>query len=244
MQLVVGGYTHDANTVWISPLSIRRVPSQRGRTMLQRHQWGVHGVLIGTSQANLTTKIAALRAGYENITSDVILYDNNGVATDHKITYANTINGIRASLVFPGSLQPGGWGAGAEYTYIRYFVGQIDADVEAFEDNILAYFQTMKYSLGGVGYRVLEAFTGPPQQQFVKAQSKFWGVQSGVAIGAYTHPNPADPLVGVPPMPEKSSVSFTTPQMQGSRANRGFRTNWTYYYESPGSLLAIPPPNP
>lgn len=244
MQLLVGGYTHDDNSVWISPLVIRRVPSQRGRNMLLQHRWGVHGVLVGTSQSNLTSKIAALETGYRNITGDVLLKDNSGTNSAHTITYANTVNGIRASITYPGSFAAAGWGSGSEYTYIRYFVAQIEADVLSIDDNILLYHQTMQFSLGGSGYKVMEAFTGPPQVQFTKQQSKFWGIQRGMAIGAFINPNPADPLVGVPTDPDRSWVDYGTPQIQGSLRNIGFPTRWSYYFESPFPLVAVPPPNP
>lgn len=244
MQLIVGGYTHDDNSVWISPLVIRRVPSQRGRNMLLQHRWGVHGVLIGTSQSQLTTKIAALETGYRNITGDVVLKDNSGADSAHKIVYAQAVNGIRASITYPGSFAGGGWGSGTEYTYVRYFVGQIEADVLSIEDNILLYHQTMQFSLGGAGYKVLEAFTGPPQVQFTKVQSKFWAIQRGMGIGAFSNPNPPAPLVAAPVDPDRSWVDFGTPQIQGSLRNIGFPTRWSYFYEAPFPLNAVPPPTP
>lgn len=244
MQLFVGSYTHTDNSVWLSPLVIRRVPSQRGRTMLLQHRWGVHGVIIGTSQSDLTTQLQALEAAYRNITGDVVLKDNSGAASAHKITYSQTINGIRGSIIYPGALRPAGWGSGTEYVYTRYFVGQIEADVLSIEDNILFYYQAITSSLGGVGYRVVEAFSGPPQVQFTKLQSKFWAIQRGMAVGAFINPNPADPLFAVPPDPDRSSVTYNTPQIQGTINNLAFGTNWSYFYESPYPLLAIPPANP
>lgn len=244
MQLLVGGYTHDDNSVWLSPLVIRRVPSQRGRTMLLRHNWGVHGVLIGTSQSNLTTKIEALEAGYRTIVGNVVLKDNSGADSAHKIVYANCVNGIRGSVTYPGAFAGGGWGAGSEYTYIRYFVAQIEAEVLSVEDNILFYWQSMKFSTGGSGYKVMEAFTGFPQVQFTKQQAKCWAVQRGRAIGAFVNPNPGAPLVGMPPDPDRSWVDYSTPQIQGSLRNIAFGTDWSYYYESPTPLNAVPPPSP
>lgn len=244
MQLFVGGYTHPDNEVWLTGLSIRRVQSQRRRTMALKHNWTVQGLKLGSDAADLTTKLTALQAGYQNITGNVVFKDNNGAETVHKIVHANTFNGIRGNIVYPGGFSAQGWGSGAEYIYSRYFVGQIEAEVEAFEDNILAYKQSMKFSLGGVKTRVLEAFTGPPQTQFTCAQSKFWAVQSGYAIGAFVNPNPADPLVAVPPDTDRSWVDFGTPQIQGSLKNRGYITSWFYYFEAPGPLNAVPPANP
>lgn len=244
MQLIVGGYSHDSNSVWLSPLVIRRVPSQRGRTMLMRHRWGVHGVIMGTSQADLTTQLLALEAGYRNITGNVVLKDNSGADSVHKITYSQTINGIRGSIVYPGALRPAGWGSGTEYVYTRYFVGQIEADVLAIEDNILFYWQAVQSSLGGVGYRVVEAFSGPPQVQFTRVQSKFWAIQRGRAVGAFINPIPADPMFAVPTDPDRSSVTYETPQLQGTINNIGFATSWSYFYESPFPLFGVPPANP
>lgn len=227
-------------------LDIRRAPSQRGRTMFMRHRWTVHGIKQGSSAADLTTKLAAMKAGYANITGDVVYLDNNGAETEHKIPYAQTINGIRGDIVYPGAFSPppGGWGAGVEYVYTRYFVAQIEADVLSIENNILRYQQNMQFSLGGARYKVVGAFTGPPQVQFTMQQSPFWAVQRGFAIGAFTNPNPADPLLAVPVDPDRSWVDHGTPEIQGLLRNIGLPTRWHYYYESPWPLNAVPPPNP
>jgi hypothetical protein len=242
VKIKAGTYTHTQNTAWVNPLVVRRMPSQRGRTVTMSHRWNINFFLYGNTTAELNTKVSDLKAAYANITGDVVMTDNNDVETTHKIPYNQTLNGIRATLVWPS-----GWigsPTGTNWTTHVYGIAQIEADTLAVEDNILLYHQTHQFSLGGVGYRVVEAFTGLPQVQLTRQSSKFWAVTKGTGIGAFSNPNPPLPLVGMITDPDRSWVRYGTPKMQGSLQNLAFETSWQYYYESPGPLNAIPPQNP
>ena len=248
MYLSVSSFDHPNNEIWISPLVIQRVPSPRGRDVLHKHRWTVHGVVLGTSQADLTSKLEEREAAYNDIRGDVTFKEDDGTATAHTIPYANTVNGIRAHFSYPGGFAGAGWGAGAEYvdgtSSIKKFTAQIEADVLAVEDNILLYHQTFTSSLVGFDYEVVPALTGPPQFQIVSLQSPFWAVQEGYAVGMYTNPTPLGPLVNVPPKPMESYVRYEAPKNQGTVNNWAFGTRWKYAFESPGPLNAVPPPNP
>lgn len=242
MVISVGSYSHTADTAWINPLVTRRVASERGRTFLYNHRWHINFFLYGSTQAELTTAVNSLKDAYGSITGDVVLYDNNGAATSHKIVYADTVNGIRATLVWPKGFI--GHPTGTNWVKHVYGIAQVEADTLSNEDNILLYHQTFRFSPGGVGYKVVEAFTGVPQVQFVRQQSKFWGIQQGVGVGAMSNPVPHGPIVNALVDPEKSWITYGTPQIQGSLKNLRFPTRWLYYYESPFPIVAVPPYNP
>lgn len=225
---------------------IQRVPSPRGRDVLYKHRWTIHGVVQGTSQANLTTELQNREAAYRSILGDVTFKEDDGTPTAHTIPYANTVNGIRAQFVYDGYMK-GLWGSGAEYvdnsSSLRKFTAQIEADVLGVEDNLLFYWQAVQFSVGGYDYAVVGALTGPPQFQITQLQSPFWATQEGFAIGMYSNPVAPQSLFNVPPKPDRSYVRHETPKNQGTINNWAFPTRWRYYFESPGPLNAVPPVN-
>lgn len=246
MYVQVGSYPTPNNASWHTIQSRTKV-SPRGRIILRHEIWEVHTVLIAASQAALTTLITDHIMGMKQNNVDMGFFEDDGTPTAHNVSNASTANGITyLGHSFPGYF-PGMWGAGSEYAEgaaLRYVVTRHMADILDVEDGILFYRQAMQFSLGGVGYVVAEALNGPPQVQFTKQQSKFWAIQSGVAVGMFGNPVPPSPLVIAPPKPDRSWVRPVTPDNQGRIVNYGFGTAWHYYFESPAPLNAIPPANP
>lgn len=249
MYFQLGSYQTQNNSSWATWTFTARV-SQRGRKVSELHRVTLHTLLgfgSGLTQDGLTTLIHAHEAGVRQENVDLRFFKDDGTDTAHNIINSQTRNGLTfKGIHYPGYF-PGMLGAGSEYAEgaaIRYVVSQHEAEVLEVEDNILHYWQGYKYNLGGIDYAVVEALTGAPQQQITKLQSKFWAIQKGFAVGAFTNPNAGDPLFAAPPLPSRSWVDFETPAEQGRQDNIGFRTSWSYYVESPGVLNAVPPENP
>lgn len=249
MYFTIGTYSTPNNSSWATWTYSARL-SPRGRKISEVHRVSLHAVLGfegGLTQDQLTALVQTHEAGVRQENVDLTFFKDDGTATAHKIVNSQTRNGLTFKGLHYPSYFPGALGAGSEYAEgaaIRYCVSQHEAEVLEVEDNILHYWQGYKYNLGGLDYAVVEALTGPPQHQIVKLQSKFWAIQQGFAIGAFSNPNPADPLFAAPPKPDRSWVNFDAPTNQGRLENIGFRTSWSYYVESPGVLNAIPPENP
>lgn len=250
MYFSVGSYTTPNNSSWAT-WTYRAKVSPRGRKISEVHRVSLHTILgLGSNytQASLTTAIAAHEAGVRQQNGDLIFYEDDGTETAHKIVNSQTRDGLTfKGISYPGYFPALMLGAGSEYAEgaaIRYVVSQHEAEVLDVEDNILAYWQSYKFNTGGYDYAVVEALNGVPQIQITKQQAKAWLIQRGYAIGAFTNPQPANPLATINPMPGRSWIDYETPQDQGRLDNMTFRTSWQYTYESNGSLAAIPPENP
>lgn len=246
MYVQVGSYPTPNNSSW-HIIRAKTHLSPRGRIILRSEVWEIHTVLKAANQAALTTLIGEHIAGMSQNNVDMAFYEDDGTLTAHQVVNANTVNGITyLGHSFPGYLR-GQWGSGSEYAEggaFRYVVTTHTADILDVEDGLLFYQQSMQFSLGGVGYVVAEALNGPPQVQFTKQQTKFWGVQQGMSIGMNGYTSVPLPLVAAPPKPERSSVTLMTPRNFGRLVNWGFPMRWQYVYESPAPLNATPPVNP
>lgn len=243
MYFTIGSYSTDNNSSWAT-WTYRAKVSPRGRKISEVHRITLHTVLQASTQPLLTTAIQEHEAGVRQQNGDLIFYQDDGTQTAHKIINSQTRDGLTfKGLSYPGYF-PGIWGSRTEYVNLRYVVSQHEAEVIDVEDNILAYWQGYRFNTGGYDYAVVEALTGIPQIQFTKQQSKAWLLQRGYAIGAFSNPNPANPLATINPMPDRSWIDYGTPEDQGRVTNMTFRTAWQFYYEANGSLAAIPPANP
>jgi hypothetical protein len=243
--VIVGlaGNDRPTNGAWVSPLSYSEVRNQRGYRTHYRHHWAIHEVLVGTSETNLQTLIAELESDYANITGNVVLKLNDGTETEHKITYANTINGFTTKVTYPGYF-PGQWGQHSELVYLRYAVVQLEADELAIESEIAFYHQIIRHNLGGFGFNVLEAFTGPPQIQLVKQQQKFTAYQTGKIIGVSGYINPPSSFWPAAMKGEESWWIPETPQFNGRVRKLFYPFSWSYAHESPFPMTGVPPSSP
>lgn len=246
MYVTIGSYSTPNNAAW-NVISMQSKLSPRGRMISQRIVWEVSCVLgAGQSytQAQLTTVIDAHLAGMKQQNVDMTFYDNNGAATSHRIINSQTASGVTyLGYSFPGYLR-GQWGAGSEYASgaaIRFVVTRHMAEVFDVENDLLFYRQSMQFSLGGTDYEVPEALNGPPQVQFTKLQARFWGIQSGYAVGMFSRPSAPAPIVAALPKPDRSWIRYVTPENQGRLQNYAYGTAWFYYYLSPFNLTVAPP---
>lgn len=240
MYFTYGSYSTPVNSSWAT-MNFRAVIGQTGRKISEIQRWSIHTVLQADTQAGIDTLIAAHEAGMRQNNVDLTFYKDDGSVTAHRIISANTRNGVQ----FMGISYPGYWPQHSpqktEYVKLRYVITQHEAEVFDVENNIVFLWQSMQYSLGGVGYTVLGALTGPPVTQFTMQQSPYWAVQRGVAIGMFSNPIPPGPVVNMPTCPRRSWVREESPKNYGRVKNWGFPTTWNYFFESPGGMaVALP----
>lgn len=243
MIVGLGSNDRPQDAAWVTPLTYQEVRNQRGYRTHYRHSWTIHEVLIGTDENDLNTKIADLESDYANITGNVVLKHNDASETEHKIVYANTINGFETKVTYPGYF-PGQWGQHTELLYLRYAVVQLTADELAVESEIAFYWQSIQHNLGGFGFKVVEAFTGPPQIQLTKQQQKFTAIQSGQIIGVSGYINPPSSFWPAALHGEISWWIPETPKYQGRVRKMFFPYRWRYVHTSPFPMIGVPPSNP
>lgn len=242
MYFRYGSYETDNNSSWFS-LNYRANVGQTGRKISEIQRWTIHTVLTATTQALLDSAIAEHEAGMRQNNVDLTFFKDDGSETAHKIINANTRNGVEfKGISYPGYF-PGQWGAHSEYVNLRYVVTQHEAEVFDVENNIVFYDHHFEFNLGGTDYAVLGAFTGPPQVQFTMQQSPRWAVQSGTAIGMFSHPIPPGPLVNALPKPLLSKWGRRNARQFGRVRNWGYPVTWRYVFESPFPLDATPGDN-
>lgn len=240
MYFTYGSYSTPTNSSWAT-MTMRAVLAQTGRKISEIQQWTIHTVLQSTTQAGLTSLIQAHEAGMRQNNVDLVFYQDDGTETAHKILTNNTRNGVEfRGLSYPGYFPPG-WGQKTEYVNLRYVVTQLQAEVFDVENGLIFIQQSMRFSVGGIGYSVLGALTGQPQLQFTMQMSPFWGMQRGMAIGMFSNPEPVGPIVNMIPNPMQSWVQYDSPQQYGRNRHWGYPTIWLYSYQCPGPLVAIPP---
>lgn len=243
MIVGLGSNDRPQDAAWVTPLTYQEVRGQRGYRTHYEHQWAIHEVLTGTDENDLNDKIADHKSDYANITGNVVLKHNDNSETEHKIVYANTLNGFETKVTYPGYF-PGQWGQHTELLYLRYAVVQLSAKERSVESEIAYYYQSIRHNLGGFGFKVLEAFTGAPQIQLVKQQQKFIAIQQGQIIGVSGYISPPSSFWPAAMQGENSWWIPETPKYQGRVRKMFHPYRWSYYHESPFPMTGVPPANP
>lgn len=252
MQLHLGSYSFDVNEVWFQPIE-RLVTGQTGRYAYIEKRWTIHDVIISDSLDDLKTETLAREQAIRNINGNVVLKEDDGTETAHKITFGNTLNGIRGTVLqYPGGLTSYGgrvFGSGSELadtskTY-RYLVTQIEAQELFAEQNVVFYWQSFQHTLGGTQFVVQRSFQGLPRRFNISLNSPCRATQQGRAISITTNPAPANTLINSLALdPEASTVTYETPQKIGALGAWFHPTSWHYVFKDPLPMVAIPPAQP
>lgn len=256
--LTIGSFSFDLNEVWFIPTSRIRV-GQFGTPLFEEITWVIHDVIFAESQAALTAKITARENALRNISGDVTFG-----TTAHKIIQANTISGIRATMIqYPGGLTSYGgrvFGSGAEYadssppggavTTFRYLTTTITAEVESPNAYEIAFYQqTYRYNIGGSQFAIQGAFLGLPARFNIMASVPCWAVQQGRIIGLTGYPAAPLPVPSFLVMdPERSWLEPETPKVSGALRRRLFPLAFHYEFRDGlpmdgfANVLPTPPP--
>lgn len=237
MRLNYNGYNHADNEVGLHIVK-QALYGPSGNRERERQIWTITGVLQGTSESDLTSKIDALETAYSTNGGDIVLYGNAGPATDHQMSSSGTINGVQVQSIqwLPGN--PGIWGMGTEYVNVRSYRIILSADRPWYDTN-LVYYQSTITATGTCGPKTfwVRSLTGVPQAQTVQAYTTQIVVQSGMNIGLMSHIAADGPLYPLYEQFDKRRLVTSTAQRLGTNTSTHYPTRWMYFFESPIPLV-------
>lgn len=237
MQLVCGSYSHADNEVTIA-VTKEPVRNSGGQTLGIMERWSIDGQIQASTQAALTTAMAALETAYRNISGDLLLYDNTPAVSHHAIYQSQTIGGIRLA----GPIE---WinTTGAEYSTFRTYRLIIEAQIPVSRPTDLVSWREVISVRGGGPRRVaVEYLEGPPELQTVVQSTAYFASQSGQAVGYTAFPLAAPPL-WPDYLTDGGQVERGTPERLGS-SYANYPISWTYEFASPQSLTPSMSPWP
>lgn len=233
MILRYGSYSHADNEVTLS-ISQRPVYNEVGLRAGYVASWSIQGMILGSSASDLGTKIAALESAYGADGLDLILYDSDGVTVRHAMRNTGSRTGVKIlDLSYPT-------GDGAEYVTYRSY--SITAEAE-YQQDLGIYSISETYTFGGGGPQkvVIPTLYGPPIEQLVRQQTAYICQQQGQAIGVAAYPTVPGPAFPAAEHRERRRITYNRPTKIGRYGNQMYSVSWSYEFESPSQLFALPP---
>ena len=234
MYLRWGNYSHGNGEVQLATTKNAQY-TQAGIPWCMREVWNINGMLIGTSQSNLDTQLAALKAAYANDGRDIALVLDGGADSEIAMYTADCIGGTKVTqgVAFPDN-------SNAAYsTFIPYSV-QVSGDVAVNDSrNIIRMFsEQVSRQGGGARFGHLETLYGDPVKQQLRNNSIYRYVQSGFAIGYTEYPAVPQPLwpfalTGI------GNIVQLSPRRDGNDYV-DYEVQWTYEFESITPLIGNP----
>jgi hypothetical protein len=224
-------YQHDLYEVLLAAGS-EAIRNDAGRVYQRRDTIQLQGKLIGTSQSDLLSKMAALKAAYRpNLTGDATFSLVDGTVV-HQWLDRNTIGGVR--LVRGPDFPPDP----------RSYVGYIDYAItlEAiFPDttiSILSFDESLSFEGGGPAFEHLVPVEGLPQKQMTHQNTPFTAVQSGRVVGHLGYPL-------IPPPIWPAALKVAPRRRPGSPRRQGnalveWPVEYEYLFESALPLVGFP----
>jgi hypothetical protein len=231
-----GTYQHED---WEVEVTIEKSANFTSRQIPISHnlRMNLNGILIATTQAELTTKILALEAAYSQPASSCGLY-LNGKLTAIKIE--NTKGGVQ---VASGPNYP--QGNGGEYSTYRHYQIGLEATVDVPEgqtDPVLQFSESLSFS-GTCGPKFVyqPTLTGPPVKQIVAQQTTMKVVQSGNAVGYNSRPLVPRALFPNDEHFEERKIDIGSPRRIGIKETYiEYPVSWQYVFESNSPLSGNP----
>src|SRR5574343_633206 len=179
-----GSYTHTANEVDMTQLSITRQYSPRNRLFFKRHTLTLMGHLCVSGQAAIKSAIQSLEAAYRyDLASpnsgDAGLYHDDGTVSAHFLNTSQSINGVRVlSFSFPKE-------DGGEYATGRSYSVVLQADfMQDWEDTIYDFEERVTFKGGGgPSWELIPVAAGKPILRVNSVITPQIIVQEGQATG-------------------------------------------------------------
>ena len=233
MQLRYGAYSFNANGVKVA-FSQETLINAGGQPYAVRKRLDLDGYLEGDGQSAIQQAASALVTALSRPYQDLVLYRDDGTASDTALLNAGSITGVVPQApTFPDSI-------GAEYATLRRFRFSAEAEypVTNAATLLVSFRETLSFSGGGPIYAHKMAINGPPQKQLVYPFSIYRATQEGEAVGYLFRPTAPAPIwpKALMQAPETSMVS---PQRRG-RLYTEFSVTWSYQFESATPLVGVP----
>jgi hypothetical protein len=205
--------------------------------------WHVAGVKQSTTQAALTTALAALEGAYTPDGQNIVLKDNLGANTRHLVTSANTFSGVKvAHFGYP----KGSWDMQTEYgsgnankrTYEIVLTAEIRtgsaSDLYAYREKVT------QIGTGGPLQKYMGSLTGTPVLQTLRAEVPIRYVQEGYVIGRGTWLTVPSPLNFGVEMQEQRVIEVGSPMDVRVNGAELFKSSYRYVFERVGATVFSP----
>lgn len=230
MILNWGSYAHDQDEVGVR-IQHRDIFDTFGRRMGSVQDWHILGAKHGSSQADLTSKLTALEAAYNEDYRDLTLYLSNGTT--------KTVHEMKSSDMFGGTHRvgfgyiDGPWKMRTEYANQRTFWAIVRGETRVGSGQY-AWKETLRIKgTGGPKFRYMPQLVGFPIPQTLQTATTFYYVQEGYAVGRETWIAPPGPLYPGIEHVEMREISYVTPKdMRWGPENELFSTTWRYVMEA------------
>lgn len=241
MYLRYGTYSHETGECAIT-IQKESVLSAENNRIGWKEIWNISGMLRASTTSELTTKIRALETAYSVNGRDLVLLNDDGSETAHKLISNRSRTGVMIQkLDYPA-------GEGAEYTTFRNYTLIAECDFSILEsfDIVgggkgkkgggisLSYNEVITYrGSGGPRIVVLETMGGDPVKQIVSKRTPRYKTQSGSATGLYAYPQIPPPLDPDNEISDRRVTQYDLPSTVSAFGKESiFRVNWSYEFVS------------
>lgn len=233
MQLTVGSYAFAMNAVFADrhikvEMSPQRVP------FLENHTWQITGELLGTGQADLIAKQAALTKALARQYQDVKLLADDGTVAGAMINSQSVDGVLYTDLHFPK--QEGGVYA----TFLPFEVALSASFLYNRSFLLLEYSESLSIRGGGARYGLTECVNAAPVKSLITPATACMATQKGQAKSLNQYASIPGPI-----WPEH--VVETVPQIErattiGKEGFTEYSLGWTWEFAAPIRLNGFPRP--
>lgn len=237
MYVRYGSYNHDPGEVEFSHTK-DALYTEAGT--IWAHQWRIEmrGQLVGSSEADMDAKQAALEAAYASNGEDWALVLTSTSDSNLALANSDTLGGVRVV----GGISYQDMRNAAYVTYLPYSI-TLEAIVPiasgSLDTSLLSFEESVQKEGGGPRYGMLEPLVGRPVRQLLKRQTIYRARQTGRAIGISTRPIPPSPLW--PEWQVEAPIIETPhPTRIGGGADTAYyryEVSWDYRYEAASPLI-------
>jgi hypothetical protein len=237
-----GTYAHQQNSVALRITAISTFDRFR-RRMGSTQRWDLVGVVRGTDDYDLTTKLAELEDAYDADYKDWTLFHDNGTTpTVHTVASANTFGGTK---VLSGvNYLNGPWSGRPEYANQRTFTVSLGMETRV-GDGYFSWKERLTIrGTGGPRWRFSPSIDAVPLAQQLQLYTSFHLIQEGTLVAREDWYAPASPVEPSWEHQELREVTYETADDIVVGGQEMFRTSWRYVMELNGysgfSSLSVP----
>ena len=232
MRLDWGSYQHQPDEVGVR-IRYQSTFDDFGRRIGEVQEWHILGAIVGSSQADLTTKLASLESAYSNDYRDLKLKINdNSTDSRHTLLNNSTLGGTHVH--FFGYVE-GPWKMKLEYANRRTFYIVIRGEVRTGGGHYAWKERLMTKGTGGQKFRYQPSINAAPELQVIQQATTFFYVQQGQAIGRKGYIIPPLPLFPSIEHLEQRKIDYDTPKEIRVGGSELYLSSWQYVMEATNS---------
>jgi hypothetical protein len=225
--LTYGTYSHAAGEVKLDSIERRHEFDERGGVDKRIETWTFSGLLVGTSQSDLTTKMSEMQTAYAKHNVDVVFKPDGSTTGAHSMTAAAALQGPRCSSFSWGSQTE------SEYSVHRSFSVTVEGvfEFEANTNDVTNFNESVTIQGGGARRQLVEFISGYPQEFQLCEYTIVTATQTGSATGRDTYPDIPDPLWPANEDLTKRSITKNSPSRNENDSEKYFTVSWSYGFD-------------